>query len=253
MVARPFCAIMLTLIHTTFHGTLWIRISQKHAERYSPMHVVIFAGGTVQPGTAVNAALARADLVIAADSGAESALHYGHVPAFVVGDFDSLTIPITELEAKGSQLIRANVEKDETDTELAIQVALEHSASEITLLGAIGGTRFDHTIANILLLADIETVPICIVDGPMTCWLLRGPSRTIISGQPEDLLSLFPLMSDATGISTHNLYYPLQEETLRFGKPRGVSNALTDERAEVSLESGLLLVMYTNKRELREL
>ncbi len=216
------------------------------------MHVVIFAGGTVQTGIAVNIALDTADLIVAADSGAEAALSYGHVPAFVVGDFDSLSIPVTELEAKGSQLIRAKVEKDETDTELAVQVALEQGASEITLLGAIGGARFDHTIANILLLADIETVPMRIVDGPMTCWLVRGPGRTSISGQQGDLLSLFPLTGDATGIRSHNLYYPLQGETLRFSKPRGVSNELTSERAEVSLASGLLLVMHTSKRELRE-
>jgi thiamine pyrophosphokinase len=216
------------------------------------MHVVIFAGGTVQTGIAVNTALDNADLIIAADSGAEVALSYGRVPAFIVGDFDSLSMPVSELEAKGSQLIRANVEKDETDTELAVQVALEQGASEITLLGAIGGARFDHTIANILLLADVETVPIRIVDGPMTCWLVRGPGHTTISGQRGDLLSLFPLTGDATGIRSHNLYYPLQGETLRFGKPRGVSNELISERAEVSLESGLLLVMHTRKGELRE-
>ena len=34
------------------------------------MHVVIFAGGTLRPGKAVEAAIASADLVIAADSGA---------------------------------------------------------------------------------------------------------------------------------------------------------------------------------------
>ena len=216
------------------------------------MHVVIFAGGTVQTGTSVHTALARANLIIAADSGAEAALSYGRVPAFVVGDFDSLTLSVTELEAKGSQLIHANVEKDETDTELAVQVALKQGATEITLLGAIGGARFDHTMANILLLADIETVPMRIIDGPMMCWLLHGPGHTIISGQSGDLLSLFPLTSDATGIRSHNLYYPLQGETLRFGKPRGVSNELTSEHAEVSLESGLLLVMHTSKLELHE-
>ena len=216
------------------------------------MHVVIFAGGTVQPGSLVDLALANANLIIAADSGAEAALSYGHVPDFVLDYFDSLTISVTELEAKGSQLIRANVEKDETDTELAVQVALEQGATEITLLGAIGGARFDHTMANILLLADIETVPMRIIDGPMACWLVRGPGRTTISGQRGDLLSLFPLTGDAKGIRSHNLYYPLKGETLRFGKPRGVSNELTNEHAEVSLESGLLLVMHTSKRELYE-
>jgi len=214
------------------------------------MHVVVFAGGTVQPGTRVDAALSGADLIIAADSGAETALHYGHVPSIVVGDFDSLSIDTAELEAKGSTLVRASVEKDETDTELALQIALEHGATDITLLGAIGGARFDHTMANILLLADIETVPMRIVDGPMTCWLLRGPASSSITGQNGDLLSLFPLMSDATGIRTHNLYYPLRGETLHFGRPRGVSNVLTGEQGEVSLESGMLLVIHTSVREL---
>ncbi len=210
------------------------------------MHVVIFAGGTVQAGTGITAALSHADLIIAADSGAETALHYGHVPAFVVGDFDSLSIATTELEAKGSKLIRAQVEKDETDTELAIQVALELGATDITLLGAIGGARFDHTMANVLLLAGIDAVPIRIVDGPMTCWLLRGPGSTSITGQNGDLLSLFPLTGEATGVHTRNLYYPLHGETLHFGRPRGVSNVLTSEQGEVSLESGMLLVIHTN-------
>ena len=217
------------------------------------MHVVIFAGGTVQPGTRVNTALLEADLIIAADSGAETALQYGHVPAIVVGDFDSLSIDTAALEAKGSTLVRAAVEKDETDTELAIQVALEHGATHITLLGAIGGARFDHTIANILLLAGIETVPMRIIDGPMTCWLLHGPGSSAITGQSGDLLSLFPLTGEATGVHTRNLYYPLQGETLRFGKPRGISNVLTGEQGEVSLESGILLMIHTSVRELDEL
>ncbi len=216
------------------------------------MHVVIFAGGIVLPGTAVNAALAGADLVIAADSGASTALHYGHTPSVIVGDFDSLGIPSTELENMGSQLVRVAVEKDETDTELAIQVAIERGANAITLLGAIGGARFDHTMANILLLAGIEAVPIRIVDGPMTCWLLRGPGSTTISGQPGDLLSLLPLTTEATGVKTTDLYYSLHSETLHFGRPRGVSNALNQEHAEVSLEEGMLLVIHTNVRELQE-
>lgn len=212
------------------------------------MHVVIFAGGAYRPGTASQKALASADMVIAADSGAATALRLGHVPACVVGDFDSLDAQLVEqLRARGSQIITAAVEKDETDTELAVQLAIERGATHITLLGALGGDRFDHTMANVLLLAGFDTVPIQIIDGLSTCWLLRGPGRTTIEGQPGDLLSLLPLTGDATGIWTRGLYYPLNGETLRFGKPRGVSNALTEKEAEVSLESGMLLVIHTGR------
>ncbi len=212
------------------------------------MHMVIFAGGTYRPGTASQNALASADMVIAADSGAATALSLGHIPTLVVGDFDSLDAQIVEqLRARGSQIITAAIEKDETDTELAVQIAIERGATSIALLGALGGDRFDHTIANVLLLAGFDAVPIQIIDGPSTCWLLRGPGQSIIEGQPGDLLSLFPLTGDATGIRTQGLYYPLNGETLRFGKPRGASNMLTAKQAEVSLESGMLLVIHTRQ------
>jgi thiamine pyrophosphokinase len=215
------------------------------------MHIVIFAGGSVRAGKAVDAVIAQADRIIAADGGAAAALRYGRVPAAVVGDFDSLDDRVQQqLREQGSQFIQAAVEKNETDTELALQVAIEQGASVITLLGALGGARFDHTMANILLLASFETIPLRIIDGPSSCWLLRGPGRSIIHGHPRDLLSLLPLTSEATGVRTADLYYPLHGETLHFGKPRGVSNVLTQEHAEVYLETGMLLIIHTDITEL---
>jgi thiamine pyrophosphokinase len=215
------------------------------------MHVVIFAGGTVRPGQAVQQALASADMIIAADSGAASALQLGCIPSVVVGDFDSLeALRLQQLRGQGSQIIRVAAEKDETDTELAVLTAIERGATIITLLGALGGARFDHTMANVMLLAGFESPHIRIVDDLSTCWLLRGPDSTQITGHSGDLLSLIPLTAEATGIRTTNLYYPLRGETLRFGKPRGVSNVFTAEHAEVSLESGLLLVIHTDVKEI---
>jgi thiamine pyrophosphokinase len=215
------------------------------------MHVVIFAGGTLQPGKAFYDAMTSADMIIAADSGAATALKYGYTPGIVVGDFDSLdTALMQELSEKGSQVRRVAVEKDETDTELAVQVAIEQGATSITLLGALGGARFDHTMANVLLLAGFERVPITIVDGPATCWLVRGPGSSAIDGNVGDLVSLLPLTSDASGVRTKGLYYPLRGETLYFGKPRGVSNVLIEEHAEVFVEGGMLLVIHTDVQEL---
>jgi thiamine pyrophosphokinase len=218
------------------------------------MHIVVFAGGTLQPGEAVAAAIASADLIIAADSGTETALQAGCTPAIIVGDFDSLdTARLQQLKAQGSRVVQAAIEKDETDTELAILAAIEEGATAITLLGGLGGERFDHTMANVLLLAGFPVVPIRIVDGPAVCWLLRGPGNTLINGHAGDLLSLLPLTNEAAGVQTTGLYYPLQGETLRFGRPRGVSNVLTREQASVSLDNGLLLIIHTNSRELETL
>jgi thiamine pyrophosphokinase len=218
------------------------------------MHIVIFAGGTLRPGKAFYDAIDSADMFIAADSGTETALQYGCTPRIVVGDFDSLDgFILEELGKRGSEIRRVAVEKEETDTELAVQVAIDKGATRITLTGAFGGARFDHTMANILLLAGFEGIPITIVDGPSLCWLVRGPGSSTIDGQVGDLVSLLPLTSDASGVRTKGLYYALKGETLYFGKPRGMSNVLIEEHAEVSVEVGMLLVIYTNMQELSAL
>ena|SRR5207245_4891061 len=210
------------------------------------MHSIIFAGGTLARGSAVLGALREYDLVIAADSGAATALDMGIVPEFVVGDFDSLPPRVeTELRRRGSQFITAPAEKNETDTELAIQFALEKTATHITLLGALGGQRFEHSLANILLLASFETIPIQLVDGDSRGWLIRGPGTTQITGQPGDFCSLFPLTAQANGVRTENLYYPLRGESLFFGKPRGISNVLLTTQASVEIADGLLFVVHT--------
>ncbi|HEX7735463.1 MAG TPA: thiamine diphosphokinase, partial [Ktedonobacteraceae bacterium] len=210
------------------------------------MHVILFAGGTVNAGTAVEQALASGELVIAADSGALRALEHGQVPAFVVGDLDSLSpATLKQLEAQGTRVLAVQEEKDETDTELAIEQALQQGATRITILGALGGDRFEHTFANLLLLTAYEHTHLEIADGNSHGWLLRGPGTTHIAGQPGDLLSIFPLMASAEGVRTEDLYYPLREETLRFGRPRGISNVLLTTHATVSLRQGLLLIIHT--------
>jgi thiamine pyrophosphokinase len=217
------------------------------------MHVVIFAGGMLRPGKAFFDAIGSADMFIAADSGAATALQYGCTPRIVVGDFDSIDgMLLEDLGKRGSVIRRVAAEKDETDTELAMQIAIDEGATRITLVGALEGARFDHTMANILLLAGFDAVPITPVDGPSICWLVRGPGSSAIDGQVGDLVSLLPLTSDASGIRSRGLYYALKGETLFFGKPRGMSNVLTEEHAEVSVESGMLLVIYTNVEELKE-
>lgn len=211
------------------------------------MQGIIFAGGTIQEGSAVEQTLAKGGLIIAADSGAQAALERALVPAFVVGDFDSLNDETRKrLEQLGSQFVSVLAEKDETDTELAVLTALEQGADSITLLGALGGSRFDHSIANILLLAEFETTSIELVDGDSRGWLLRGPGEIEIKGKKGDLLSLFPLTGSARGVETAELYYPLRREVLRFGRPRGISNVLLGRRARVALDEGLLLIIHTS-------
>ncbi len=210
------------------------------------MHFVIFTGGQFQTGVLAQAAIQKADRIIAADSGAKTALSMNIHPTVVIGDFDSLDKKSKEkLEKKGCEFITLPVEKDETDTDAAIQFAIKNGAKKITLLGGTSGDRFDHVITN-LLSGVTKKANITFINGLQKFWIEKDPAVIYVNGKKGDLLSLIPLSGKATGMHTKNLYYPLKNETLYLGKSRGVSNVFTKSRVEVRIKSGLLLVVYTS-------
>ena len=103
-------------------------------------------------------------------------------------------------------------------------------------------------LANVFLLArpNLRGRQAMIADGAETLQLLAGGELSL-AGTPGDLLSLLPIGGDAGGVTTGGLLYPLHEETLYLGQPRGVSNVFTATAALVSLRAGLLLVIHTRR------
>jgi thiamine pyrophosphokinase len=167
----------------------------------------------------------------------------GVVPHVVVGDLDSLSLPAQRrLRSAGRELVQLPARKDETDLELALLQAVERGATEIDVVGALGG-RIDHTLGNIFLLTmpQLAGTQVRIVDDGAELWVAR--ESTEVPGTPGDLVSLIPLTPEVRGIVTEGLEYRLNGDSLYMGAARGVSNVMTAKRATVTLESGLLLVV----------
>ena len=190
----------------------------------------------------------RISFVVAADGGARHAARLGLGIDRWVGDGDSL--PHADLEALRAAGVPIDVvpaEKDETDTELALQAAVAAGASDVVILAAFGGPRLDHALANAALLAH----PVLagrraeLLDAASRVRLLRGPATLELDGRPGDLVSLIPFGADAEAVRTDGLRYPLRGETLALGTARGVSNVRVSERAAVEVGSGSLLVVET--------
>jgi thiamine pyrophosphokinase len=193
----------------------------------------------------------RSDVVIAADGGAARLGTAGRLPDLVVGDLDSLApADKRELERSGVAFEVHPVEKEETDAELALDAALKRGADEIVVVGAFGGARLDHLMANLLLLAheDFAAIDLAIVTERATFRSVLGPGILELEGSPGDWVSLQPLSETVRDVSTDGLRYPLRREDLARGATRGVSNELTERRGSVELKDGLLLVAVTTRR-----
>ena len=202
------------------------------------MHAWVVAGGE-PPDPAQLGELARPQIVVAADSGADVARSLGLAPDVIVGDFDSVTP--AGAAAAGAQR-RFPTAKDATDLALALAEALGRGAASLTVVGGAGG-RLDHLLANVAVLAaeDLAGVHVDALIGPARLWVVRR-SRTI-SGALGRIVTLLAHGGSATGVRTTGLRWALEGETLEAGSSRGVSNVFTAPEATVTLESGVILAV----------
>lgn len=210
------------------------------------MQAVIFVNGLVQNYAPLVGWLERADLLIAADGGLRHFQKLTRQPHAIVGDLDSVKPDqLTALEAAGVTVERHRPEKNETDLELAIDYAIQAGATDIVLLGALGG-RLDQTLANLLILAQRNwPAAIAVVEENQIATMIRPGSTLSIRGTPGSVVSLVPLTEQVTGITYTGLRYPLTNATLGFGSTRGISNELAEPQATIRIESGLALVVRT--------
>ena len=210
------------------------------------MKVVVVASGELVASDA--AWLDDAELVIAADGGAGSLDWLGRTPDRLVGDLDSVDPQLAErLAAGGTRIDRHPVDKEASDTELAVAEAHRAGATEVVLLGAMGGSRLDHELANLLVLADpaLAGRDIRAVRGGTEVRALHAGHRLVLSGSSGDLVTLLPIGGDAAGITTEGLRWQLDEATLRMGRSRGLSNEVVGTPASVRITDGTLLVVET--------
>jgi thiamine pyrophosphokinase len=214
-------------------------------------HALVLADGSAPDGPTLDRVWPGwsdgIDRVIAADGGARHAPGLGRPIDLWVGDGDSLGEDgIAALAAAGVPIRRSPVDKDETDTELALLAALDAGARRITIAGALGGARVDHGLANVWLLDHprLAGYDVRLLDANARIRLV-GPGRADLGGRVGDLVSLLPFGGDATGVATEGLRYPLRNETLGSGPSRGLSNVRLASDAALTVGSGRILVVET--------
>ena len=210
---------------------------------------IIFANGELHNLQSAQAILQADDMIIAADGGAKYCRALNITPRAIIGDLDSISPDdLEEFADKGSRILQYPKRKDETDLELAIDLAIAEGASEIILFGVLGG-RWDQTLANLLIpaLYKFSSTPIRLMDGNQEIALLRGGSTLRWRGLTGATISLIPIGGDAHGVTTSGLEYPLHDGVLKLGSTLGVSNVIVSEEAEVHLKNGLLICVLIKR------
>lgn len=178
------------------------------------------------------------DAVIAVDGGFASLAAVGCAPDLAIGDFDSLGyVP------EGVEVLAFPPEKDASDMELALGEAVARGADAVEVYGALGG-RFDHTLANLQLLASFAErgLAVSAVGEHESVVFLVGPGELRLPALPSGIVSVFSLTDVSTGVVEEGLKYGLDGVALTNRTSWGLSNELVGTPARIALESGTLAV-----------
>ena len=206
------------------------------------MKVLIVSGGEPDKEIVRNCRQEKYEAIIAVDRGIEILDELNIVPTHIIGDFDSVNKNILE-KYIDLQIHKLNSNKDYTDTNMAIKLAIDLKADEVVIVCATG-KRKDHEISNIqdMVLCLNENIVCKIVDENNEIFLVNK-NTNIKKDEKYKYVSLIPLTNEVTGIALKGFKYPLENHTLKIGENIGISNEQIEDEAKIVLKTGILIVI----------
>jgi len=208
-------------------------------------HALVVTGGDPPDPRVVDRLEPHHD-VVCADSGFDHAIVLGFDVDLLVGDLDSVSPDgRARAESGTTQIHISPVDKDLTDTELALQAAVHRGATSITLVTG-GGGRLDHLLAVMAALAGDDLARL----DDVQAWIGRDHLRVVHPGRPRIIdvdvgrtVSIVPLLGTAFDVRTSGLQWDLGGETLHGNRARGVSNVVAHQSPTIELTAGVLAVI----------
>lgn len=184
-------------------------------------------------------------MIIGIDAGAAYLYEAGIVPDYLVGDFDSLSMDIlNDYSQRGIKIDRYSSEKDETDTEIAIIKAVDAKCDEIHILAATGN-RVDHLLGTIqsTMISYEKNIKTYIIDKNNRIHIAFKREEINKSEQYGKYVSYIPMTAEVTGVTLKGYKYPLDGAILTNNRSLAVSNQIVDNKAVLSYEDGVLLMV----------
>ena len=208
------------------------------------MRAFIYTGGNIDAAN-ITERPAEGELVIAADSGWNNAKALDAKPDLLLGDFDSLGM---QNLPEGPEIYQVPAEKDLTDTQLAVEMALSRGATEIVIIGGLSG-RLDHTLSNLAILEHLneKKIPAILTDGQNRVRFVRGSGALIPRGGFR-YLSLIAADNTVKGVTVKGCKYPLENAKLRKTYQYAVSNEIEGNCALVEVRKGGLYIIESRDK-----
>jgi thiamine pyrophosphokinase len=209
------------------------------------MKTIIFSNGEFSQGPWCKDLLKDCELIIAADGGARHALQMDAKVQHLIGDMDSIGLEdFNVLKSSQCKVHFFPQDKEKTDLELAMDLALEKGADEVHILGGEGG-RFDHQVGNALMAASekYKSIPVWFYSREQRSTAIHAVEKKVIKTSISKILSVIPLSESVEEFTIDGVQWPLNSVRLTLGSSFTISNRTTAEEVNISLKSGVVLLV----------
>ena len=216
-------------------------MSSHHIVRDDQEPALIIANGASCSFELLGQLLEWSPIVVVLDSAIERVLQLDIKVDVLLGDFDGDFNPEIYKEKQYPLEIVHTPNQDKTDLEKALDYLIEKGHQAVNIVWATG-KRADHTITNITnIIRYRNKLKIVILDDHSKIFLLPNKFEKWYTANTP--ISLIPI-GKVSGITTQNLFYPLQNEELTMGYRTGSSNHVTkDGIVSITHQEGDLLLM----------
>ncbi|MBC8385866.1 MAG: thiamine diphosphokinase [Candidatus Cloacimonetes bacterium] len=182
------------------------------------------------------------DLIIGIDGGANLLFQHKIKPDLIIGDLDSIGTETLEYYKNKTKIEKFPAEKNETDSELALDWCHKNSISEIILVNSLD-RRFDHSLGMIsLLFSGRERSQKIVIENDRQ-QIFLAEKETSLETRIGSVISLIPLSERVEAISTDGLEFGLKNDILYRNATRGISNISTQKKIRISFDKGDLLII----------
>lgn len=210
------------------------------------MNCLVVTGGDAPKAETLQRLAARCQLVIAADSGVDTAASALIIPDVAVGDFDSTAFSLASISSQGVSIMQYPEDKDDTDTEIALSLAREKGADYIILAGA-GGGRLDHLLAVFTIFSRKFHPDEWQTKEDSIFYVPAGKTRHFRAAK-QSFISIFPLGERSVGMHSKNLKWELDGLVWERGS-FGISNRSVGSEFSIIAGSCPLLVITPSGTE----
>lgn len=216
-------------------------MSSHHIVRDDQEPALIIANGASCNNELTGQLLEWSPFVVVLDAAIDRVLERNIKVDVLLGDFDNDFNPEKYLNSQYPLEIIHTPDQEKTDLEKAFDFLIERGHKAVNVIWATG-KRADHTITNITnIIRYRNKLKIVILDNHSKVFLL--PNKFEKWYPKNSVISLIPI-GKVEGITTQNLFYPLQNEDLTLGYRTGSSNHATEDGiVKIEYQSGDLVLM----------